>query len=356
MKCTKCGYEQQEGLYCKSCCNKFEEEVSFEVEPVYNFTYMAIPSIIVEGIATLFVSLIFLLLSPIVSIIMFICGVLAITINIKMQAKHYEKHIYVFNNEKVCYMNSSKNKIKREMKYLDITGIEYSQSSLQKKYNLGNIILYNDATVTGNNELIMKNILNPMEWYNKIKNTIGIDNMDNNNSNNSNIVHQIVPKFKIGYQLFNTICLFFLVAIFIYRGAAYDLHHKRQYIDIRMYLIIISIIFIFMIVYYFLEKKNFEKIEYNFYSHKFVYINNFWGTYIKEIKYTDIESAFIKQNPIQRIFNIGKIKLVTKMSRIVTNRRGMHIVKDNFSINSIENVEKEYQHIMQIIDDAKYKD
>ena len=348
MKCPKCGYEQPESSYCKSCFNKIEKNIYFEITPIYDFKYMALPSIIVEGVATLFVSLVFLFF-PIVSIIMLICGIIAITINIKCQKKHYEKNIYSFDNEKVRCINISKNKIKREMKYLDITGIEYKQSSLQKHHNLGNIILYNDVTVTGNNEILMRDVPNPMMYYNKIKEVIGID------KSNSDIIYQILPKFNIIYKIFSTIFLYFWVAFLIYIGATYNKSNKGHYIDYKIYLVVISVIFIFMIVYYFLDKKQLKKIKYNFYSHKFEYINKFWGTYMKEMRYNDIETIFIKQNPIQKIFNIGTIKLITKMSRLIRNRNGWDVVKEHFSINNIKNVENEYEKIMEIVDDEKYK-
>ena len=119
---------------------------------------------------------------------MLICGIIAITINIKCQKKHYEKNIYSFDNEKVRCINISKNKIKREMKYLDITGIEYKQSSLQKHHNLGNIILYNDVTVTGNNEILMRDVPNPMMYYNKIKEVIEQANIIDKKNNNGFIL------------------------------------------------------------------------------------------------------------------------------------------------------------------------
>lgn len=47
--------------------------------------------------------------------------------------------------------------------------------------------------------------------------------------------------------------------------------------------------------------------------------------------------------------------MITKISRLVETKRGINIVKDNVSINSIQNVQKEYEKIMEIVDDEKYK-
>lgn len=350
MKCPKCGYDKLDGLYCKNCFNKFDDETYFEIEPIYDFNYMAIPSIIIEGLVTLSVSLIFWLLSPIVSIIMFICGVLVITINIKLQKEHYEKNIYSFDNEKVRCININKNEVKKEMKYSDIKGIEYKQSSLQKRHNLGNIILYNDVRVTGSNEIIIRDVPNPMKYYNKIKTVISMD------KSNSDIIYQLLPKFNIIYKIFSTIFIYFLVVLFIYIGVVYDRHNRSHYIDFKIYLVITFILFIFMIVYYFLDKKQLKKIKYNFYSCKFEYINEFWGMNIKEINYDNIETIFVKQNFIQKIFNIGTIKLITKMSRRVRNKHGWTVVRVCLSINDIKNVENEYEKFIEIVDDDKYND
>lgn len=352
MKCPKCGYEQPESLYCKSCFNKIEKNIYFEITPTYDFKYMALPSIIVEGVATLFVSLVFLFF-PIVSIIMLICGIIAITINIKCQKKHYEKNIYSFDNEKVRCTNISKNKIKKEMKYSEITGIEYKQSSLQRHHNLGNIILHNDVTVNGNSEIMMRNVPNPMEYYNKIKDVIGMNKSDVD-QNDSNIVYQLLPKFNFIYKALNTIYIFILFAFFAYVEMAYNRNNETHYVNYKRYFIIIAILFIFMIIYYFLEKEQFKKIKYDFYSYKYIYTNDFWGKYIKEIKYKDIEDVFVKQNSIQKLFHLGTIKMITKISRLVETKHGINIVKDNVSINSIQNVQKEYEKIIEIVDNAKY--
>ena len=172
--------------------------------------------------------------------------------------------------------------------------------------------------------------------------------------NDSNIVYQLLPKFNFVYKALSTIYIFILLAFGIYVEMAYNRNNETHYVNYKIYFIIMAILFIFMIIYYFLEKEQFKKIKYDFYSYKYIYTNDFCGKYIKEIKYKDIEDVFVKQNIIQKILNVGTIKMITKISRLVKTKRGINIVKDNVSINSIENAQKEYEKIIEIVDNAKY--
>lgn len=56
---------------------------------------------------------------------------------------------------------------------------------------------------------------------------------------------------------------------------AYNRNNETHYVNYKIYFIIIAILFIFMIIYYFLEKEQFKKIKYDFYSYKYIYTNDF---------------------------------------------------------------------------------
>lgn len=190
MYCENCGERINERAnFCIKCGENVnqnkekieDKEIVYMVKKTFNYLYMMIhmtqPSTFVIGISLLILSVWFIFKTPYLGIIILflVLTLFGITrlINMIITKKQYEKISYDFYKTKVIFKDEFLNMSKKEIKYKDIKEITMRQTFLQRKFNLGDIILRTSAEGYSNG-IVIVDIENVENEYNKIKKIINL--------------------------------------------------------------------------------------------------------------------------------------------------------------------------------------
>ncbi len=184
---------------------------------------------------------------------------------------------------------------------------------------------------------------------------------NNNVQNSQNVVddktlkEKITPEFNLPYKAITTIgsaILYFFVIVF-----ATDLYELME--DEPTFLLIgIGIAFVCVIIKLIFDNMQYKHLEYNFYATRVEYIDGFFNTEEKELKYKYVREVTMSQNIIERMFGIGTIRIFTNASSGYGNSRSHYnmIGKNGIFIHCVENVKEQYQRVKQIIDEGTPND
>ena len=167
----------------------------------------------------------------------------------------------------------------------------------------------------------------------------GTKKANENLMKDNNIEYQIIPKFHFLYKFIKSmilVALLLIASLSIIDNFSFFLltHYKFYFYILILILVIASIITI-------IEKEKYKELVYNFYKTKVEYKSGFLYNEQKELKYENIKEVTLSQDVLERMFNIGTIKLFTSAS----NNK-----KNGIYIHCIENVEEQYRIIKQIIE------
>ncbi len=103
-----------------------------------------------------------------------------------------------------------------------------------------------------------------------------------------------------------------------------------------------------------LGKKQYENLDFNFYATKVEYVDGFLNKEEKELKYKYVREVTMTQSIIERMFNLGTIKIFTNASSggNVNNRHNGMAGRNGVYIHCVSNVKEQYQTIKQIINEG----
>ena len=180
--------------------------------------------------------------------------------------------------------------------------------------------------------------------------TIGYQQYNNSGVEDNQIRLQIKPEFNIPYKLISTIGQFFVVLIIV--GFYFNLFYIWTEWPITI-LFTILIAIIYVVVKMTIGKFQYDDLEYNFYATKVEYKDGFLDKEEKELKYQYIREVTLNQNILERVCNIGTIRLHTNASSGTYNgnsHNGSMGLRNGIYIHCVENVREQYMKIKQIID------
>ena len=187
MYCENCGIKLEENAnFCGNCGNEIinktiekieDNEILLTVKPTFNYDYNMFPYIIVYMIVALMGSMISSLISKYI-VFLFLIGSFLIFLGIMwlkttIKKKEYENISFDFYKTKVKFKDDYLIKIEKEVNYKNMKEIIMTQTYMQKKYNLGNIILYTNVEGYGSS-IAIANVENVQTIYNKIKKIINL--------------------------------------------------------------------------------------------------------------------------------------------------------------------------------------
>jgi len=176
---------------------------------------------------------------------------------------------------------------------------------------------------------------------------IGAEETVKNIIEDNNIKFSLKPEFNMLYQLLGATWSGLIVLLFIaYFITGFALLIYFPIIPIVFLVIYIAIKLIF-------GKMQYNNLQYNFYTTKVEYVDGFLNKEQKELKYKYVREVTMSQSILERICNIGTIKVFTNASsgygsgshNSMKGRNGLYI-------HCVENVQEQYQAIKQIIDDG----
>jgi len=176
---------------------------------------------------------------------------------------------------------------------------------------------------------------------------------------NSVIKYTLKPTFNYGYKICSILGTTLLFVLLIGLYFLEEIELAWAYSTLTGELKIVPVIIIVAIIIYIcikliFDKKQYERLEYNFYHNKLEYIDGFINKEQKELKYKNIREVTMSQNIIERIFKIGTIKIFTNASSGVyggSNHRNMN-AKNGIVVHCVTDVKEKYQKVKQIIDEG----
>ncbi len=164
---------------------------------------------------------------------------------------------------------------------------------------------------------------------------------------------QLKPKFNWGYKFITVGALTLLWVIII----AFWLSESLVELLIlfpTLPQIVIAIVAIYIVIKLIFEKLQYDALEYNFYTTKVEYKDGFLNKEEKELKYKYIREVTMSQNILERIFNIGTIRIFTNASSGTTynSKHNNMYGKNGLGIHCIKNVKEQYQKVKELIDEG----
>ena len=146
---------------------------------------------------------------------------------------------------------------------------------------------------------------------------------------------RVQPSFKFGYKW--ALILLIIEAFFIRLGMG--LAKISIIVGLAIFLGMTLMFGGAILINAYIDKKQYNNSYYDFYKTKIVYKDKFMNVSETEIKYKHIREISIRQNFIQKFFNIGNIVLVTSAEQ------GFIYIKDIENVYDIYNKVKEFINI-----------
>lgn len=167
---------------------------------------------------------------------------------------------------------------------------------------------------------------------------------------------QLKPEFNLPYKIVTVLgrALLYMFIICFWFTSLWELWAIYPV----TFLITIGIMLLYIVIKLILDKKQYDDLEYNFYATKVEYKDGFINKEEKELKYKYVREVSMHQNVLERMFDIGTIRIFTNASSGYTNS-GSHSSmrgRNGIYIHCVEDVQQQYQTVKQIIDDGTTDD
>ena len=173
--------------------------------------------------------------------------------------------------------------------------------------------------------------------------------------NDNEVKYQLKPDFNIPYKLVSHFGKGFLTVILISYCIGLNIIGLWLALPIS-FLITLVIIAVCIGIELIFEKLQYRKLEYNFYARKVEYVDGFLNKEQKELKYKFIREVTMRQSIIERMFNLGTIRVFTNASSGgygYGSRHGNMNGVNGIQIHCVKDVREQYQIIKKILDDAE---
>jgi|GEM_PF-2862615 len=176
-----------------------------------------------------------------------------------------------------------------------------------------------------------------------------------NDEDKTVLKYNIKPTYNWGYKIITVglssliaslFLLFFLLDEFLFEALS------------SFSIFILLAITVYVVGRLFIEKLQYSKLNFNFYSDRLEYKDGFLNISEKELKYKFIRETTMTQNILERIFKIGTIRIFTNASSGMAYgyngkfNNNMRMQQNGIIIHCVKNVKKEYETIKKIIDEG----
>lgn len=169
----------------------------------------------------------------------------------------------------------------------------------------------------------------------------------------NSIQFQLKPKFNLPYKIICSIGRAILYLFLITYVIGVEIYMVFPIVLVG----IIAVLVIAMAIHLVFEKMQYNDLEYNFYNTKVEYKDGFLNKEEKELKYKYIREVTMTQNILERIFNIGTIRVFTNASSAsYTGRKHNTNARNGLYIHCVENVKEQYQKVKELIDEGTPED
>ena len=173
----------------------------------------------------------------------------------------------------------------------------------------------------------------------------------------NHIRYQVKPEFNLPYQILTTlwkaiIYVFFICFIFTNL-------YKLWFIYPTTLLITMGIVIVYIAIKLIFGKMQYDDLEYNFYATKIEYKDGFINKEEKELKYKFVREVTMNQNILERLCDIGTIRIFTNASSGgygYSNKHNNMRGRNGIYIHCVRDVQSQYQLIKQIIDEGTPED
>lgn len=171
------------------------------------------------------------------------------------------------------------------------------------------------------------------------------------------IRYELKPKFVFLYKFMGSFLPMFVALFFIYYYCVLELeiaHSNNAKTNLIIILCLLLLAVIISLIKMYINKKQYNRIQYNFYNKKLEYVDGFLNIEEKTLKYSSIREITMHQDIFEKLFNIGTIHVYTTASSGNNNPEQGHNNSggNGIHIHCIENVNEQYKKIKQIIDEA----
>ncbi len=167
---------------------------------------------------------------------------------------------------------------------------------------------------------------------------------------------QLKPEFNLPYKVITTLWTAIVYMFFI--CFLFTSLYKLWFIYPVTLLITFGVMILYVVIKLILENMQYNDLEYNFYTTKVEYKDGFLNKEEKELKYKFVREVTMHQNILERMCDIGTIRIFTNASSGYRNS-GIHNSmrgRNGIYIHCIEDVQQQYQAIKQIIDEGTPED
>lgn len=167
------------------------------------------------------------------------------------------------------------------------------------------------------------------------------------------IKYSLKPTYNWGYKSITvglgSLVVALIIIFYLFEEYTFDILLSGSPIGLIVFIGIV----IFIIVRMVMEKFQYNKLEYNFYNDRIEYVDGFFNISQKELKYKYVREVTMTRNILERLFDIGTIRIYTNASsgykaygRNRANRQG----ENGITIHCITNTKEQYEKVKAIID------
>ena len=160
---------------------------------------------------------------------------------------------------------------------------------------------------------------------------------------------QLKPTFKFLYKFLTTLgsAIVWVIIVSLWIFPDFDEVQDAVTFTKTIWGIIAIVFVLYIVIKMIIEKIQYSHYEYNFYNTKVEYIDGFLNKEEKELKYKHIREVALRQNIIQRMFNIGTIRVFTNAT---SGYKGNNRNLNGLNIHCIENPQEQYKKVKELID------
>ncbi len=177
----------------------------------------------------------------------------------------------------------------------------------------------------------------------------GTDFVKEEKKEDNEIKLNVKPTFKFGYKFLTTLgsAILWLIILSFWIFPDFDDAKEAMMFTKTIFGIVAVVLVLYIIIKMIIEKIQYDHYEYNFYNTKVEYMDGFLNKEEKELKYKHIREVALRQNIIQRMFNIGTIRIFTNAT---SGYNGNNRNLNGLNIHCVENPQEQYKKVKELID------